>query len=275
MRRISLCLLLLAAATSPPALSSLSETDQHQTGAKYSPLAQINRDNVTDLELAWEYHTGDVPPEDTTDTLIAFEDQPSLIAGNLVVCTTSRRIIALDPATGEERWVFDPKERMVGMRKCRGIGSWVDQEATAGSECGTRIFVATSDNRLFAIDAHSGKACPGFGEGGVATIPISKPEIFPGEVVATSRPAVVNDAVVVGSAVADNQRVDSPSGRVTAFHARTGQQLWTFDPLPRAVFIPTQYGKACSFATESPISMSFLACTGSRASTPKSPVCQR
>jgi quinoprotein glucose dehydrogenase len=209
------------------------QVDQHQTGAKYSPLHQINRGNVADLELAWEYHTGDVPPEDTTDTLIAFEDQPSLIAGNLVVCTTSRRIIALDPATGEERWTFDPQERKVGMRKCRGIASWVDRQAPAGASCRNRILLATTDNRLLAIDAGNGRPCADFGENGSVAIPVSKPEIFPGEVVATSRPAVVNDVVVVGSAVADNQRVNSPSGRVTAFDARSGDLRWTFDPVPR------------------------------------------
>ncbi|MFT5481393.1 MAG: quinoprotein glucose dehydrogenase [Halieaceae bacterium] len=213
--------------------TSNNEVDQHQTGTKYSALQQINRGNVADLELAWEYHTGEVPPKDTADNLIAFEDQPSLIAGNLIVCTTSRRIIALDPATGKERWAFDPRDRKVGMRKCRGIASWVDKEAPTGSDCKTRIFLGTSDNRLVAIDATNGKACSSFGQQGMVDIPLSKPEIFPGEVVASSRPAVVNDVVVVGSAVADNQRVDAPSGRVSAFDARTGKAKWQFDPLPR------------------------------------------
>lgn len=208
------------------------QTDQHQTGDKYSGLAHINRDNVGGLELAWEYHTGDLP-EDTTESLIAFEDQPSLVAGNLLICSTSRRIMALDPATGEERWVFDPKDRQVGMRKCRGVASWIDDQAPAGAACQTRVLMATSDNRLLAIDARDGKSCPGFGDAGEVQIAISKPEVFPGEVVATSRPAVVNDVVVVGSMVGDNQRVDAPSGRVSAFHARTGEPLWTFDPLPR------------------------------------------
>jgi quinoprotein glucose dehydrogenase len=210
-----------------------SEVDQHQTGTKYSPLQQVNRDNVATLELAWEYHTGEAPSADTGSMLIAFEDQPSLIAGNLIVCTTSRRIIALDPATGEERWVFDPQDRKVGMQKCRGIASWVDEPAPAGESCRKRIFLGTSDNRLVAIDAQNGKPCEDFGERGTVHIPSSKPEIFPGEVVATSRPAVVNDVIVVGSAVADNQRVNAPSGRVQAFDARSGDPLWKFDPLPR------------------------------------------
>jgi len=225
-------LLLALIVALPPAGMAKSTTDQLQFGDKYSPLAQINRDNVARLDVAWEYHTGEVPP-DTTESLIAFEDQPSLIEGNLVICTTSRRVIALDPRTGEERWVFDPKARKVGMQKCRGVASWVDKQAAEGASCRTRIFVGTSDNTLVAIDASNGKPCEGFGDNGAVQITPSKPEIFPGELLISSRPSVVNDIVVVGSAVADNQRVDAPSGRVMAFNARTGAPAWEFDPLPR------------------------------------------
>src|SRR5690625_347708 len=70
-----------------------------QMGSKYSTLQQINRDNVADLELAWEYRTGDLPPGELGGSLISFQDQPSLIEGNLVVCSTKRRVVALDPAT--------------------------------------------------------------------------------------------------------------------------------------------------------------------------------
>ncbi len=224
---------LLLCATGPVHARDASwQTDQHQGGEKFSPLKQINRDNVADLALAWEYHTGDMP-EASSDSLVAFEDQPSLIAGNLVVCSTQRRIIALDPATGKERWVFDPQDRQVGMQKCRGVASWVDDKAPEGAHCATRILFGTSDNRVIAIDAGDGKRCAGFGLNGEVTITPTKPEIFPGEYVTTSRPAVVNDIIVLGSMVGDNQRIDAPSGRVHAFDARTGAPAWTFDPVPR------------------------------------------
>src|SRR3546814_6913678 len=64
-------------------------------------------------------------------------------------------------------------------------------------------------------------------------MPPSEKPMFAGEVVATSKPAIVNDVVVVGSAIGDNQRVDAPSGRVLAYDARTGKALWQFDPVPR------------------------------------------
>lgn len=205
--------------------------------SKYSPLKLINKQNVTHLEKAWEYHSGDLPPEDLSGKLIALEDQPTLIDGNLVVCTTKRRVIALDPKTGRERWSFDPKDPLerdnIGMRKCRGISHWIDPEAEQDANCKSRIFLGTADYRLVSIDAKNGKPCQGFGNNGQVAMPPSIPELFPGEVIATSNPAIVNDVVVVGSAVADNQRVTAPSGRVMAYHARTGQFMWQFDPVPR------------------------------------------
>ncbi len=215
------------------AYAAPQDGEQYQDDTKYSPLTQINASNVGKLEMAWTYHTGEVPPAKVKDALIAFEDQPSLIDGSLVVCTTSRRLIALDPQTGKPRWVFDPKDRKVGVQKCRGIAHWVDSKAPAGTPCKSRIFLGTAGYRLLAIDAGTGLACAGFGKDGEVEMQPSEPELFPGEVVAGSKPAVVNDVVVVGSAVADNQRVDAPSGQVLAFDARTGKALWSFDPLPR------------------------------------------
>lgn len=226
-----LAALLLIGAMSGNAMAA--DPDAHQSGTKYSPLTQINAGNVGNLELAWEFHTGDVPPKEKERALIAFEDQPSMIDGNLVVCTTTRKLIALNPATGKQVWRFDPKDPVLGMRKCRGISHWVDEQAAAGAHCKSRIFLGTADYRLVAIDARDGKYCEAFGEAGTVKMQPSKPEIFPGEVVAGSKPAVVNGVVVVGSAVADNQRVDAPSGQVLAFDARSGKALWHFDPLPR------------------------------------------
>ncbi len=219
-----------------PAHGAESSTRQQQMGHKYSPLAQINTRNVKDLQLAWEYHTGEMNV--IQKSLDAFEDEPTLVEGNLVVCTGSRRLIALDPATGKQRWVYDPKQRAVGMKKCRGISTWVDDAAPAGSMCKTRIFMGTTDYHLVAIDARTGTPCPDFGVQGRVEMPFDKPEIFVGELTAGSRPAVVNGVVVVGSTVADDQRFDAPSGRVLAFDARSGRPVWEFDPLPRTAADP-------------------------------------
>lgn len=236
--RIARSLLAIAGIWLATPLSGMAGTDkavvdQNQRGTKYSALTQINRDNVANLVPAWQYNTGDKAPEDSAGMLVSMQDQPSIIEGNLIICSVKRRIIALDPATGEERWTFDPKTPETKAQKCRGISNWVDEEAPEGSACRSRILFGTADYQLVAIDAKTGKACEGFGDRGFVKMPTSKPELFVGEVMATSDPAVVNDVVVVGSAVADNQRVDAPSGRVLAYSARTGEPLWQFDPVPR------------------------------------------
>ncbi len=230
-------LLLIAATSSQCLFATDTAGDDYEANTKYSSLTQINKANVANLELAWEYHTGEIPAKGVANAFIAFEDQPSIIEGNLVVCSVSRRVIALDPASGEERWTFDPKTPAQKdgsvYQKCRGISHWVDRKAARGASCSSRIFLGTTDYKLVAIDARTGKSCEGFGEQGVVTMAPSKPILFAAELVAGSNPAVVNDVVVVSSSVADNQRVDAPSGRVLAFDARSGAQLWEFDPVPR------------------------------------------
>lgn len=232
LKSVGIALLLMCAFAGVPVHATEPFTQGRQSGLKYSPLSQIDAGNVRNLQRAWTYRTGELNHD--KNVLDAFEDEPSLIEGNLVVCTTTRRLIALDPATGRERWKFDPKSKATGMRKCRGVSAWTDPEAPADALCRTRILLGTADYRLVAVDARSGRPCTGFGNNGVVQMPVSKPTIFDGEVAASSRPAIVNGVVVVGSAVADNQRKGAPSGRVLAFDARSGKQVWEFDPVPRS-----------------------------------------
>ena len=218
------CLLLI------PATLHAEDDGRQDSSAKYSPLYQINKDNVAELELAWEYHTGEKMQD---GDFASFQDRPTLIEGNLIICSMDRRLIALDPATGKERWVYDHKAPRVFYRKCRGVSHWTDKTAEEGTHCRTRLILGTPDNRLVAIDARDGKPCSGFGENGAVPVPTSKPLEKPAELMISANPAIVNDVIVVGSYVADNQRVDSPSGRVMAYNARTGQFVWQFDPIPR------------------------------------------
>lgn len=214
-------------------VSSQPTTENHQLGTKYSPLTQIDKTNVANLEVAWEYHTGVLPPE-KIQGMFAFEDHPTLVDNNLIICTVDRRLVSLNPATGQENWTFTANDKnSLSTDKCRGVGTWVDPEAKSDDLCKTRLFLGTSEYKLIALDVHSGEYCDNFGDHGVVTLPTNKPVIYPGEVSANSDPTVVNDVVVIGSAVADLQRVDAPSGRVLALHARTGELLWEFDPVPR------------------------------------------
>lgn len=216
-----------------PTGGEVSQTSmaERQSADKYYPFTQINRENVGNLEIAWVFNTGDL--NDAPDAFFAFEDEPMLLDGNLIVCTPSRRIIALDPATGQERWRYDPHSDIGRIYKCRGVIAFTDDRAPADAPCKTRILFATADNKLTALDSKTGELCAGFGENGIVQIEPTAPELFRGELTLASRPALVNGVVIVGSAVADNQRVEGPSGQILAFDARTGAPRWSFDPIPR------------------------------------------
>jgi quinoprotein glucose dehydrogenase len=203
-------------------------------GSRYSPLDEIAPGNVARLELAWEYHTGDLPDDLLGRRNHAFQATPILVDDALAFCTPRSRVVALDAETGAERWVFDPGvDLSVFNLNCRGVASWRDPEAAPGAACATRIFAATADARLFALDARSGRPCPGFGAEGSIDFSHEVPFLRPGEYGISSPPVVLGDAVIVGSSVAENRRVDMPGGEVQAFDARTGTRRWRWDPIPR------------------------------------------
>jgi quinate dehydrogenase (quinone) len=193
-------------------------------GLRYSPFDQINRDNVKNLDLAWTYRTGRGD--------IGLDQNTPLQIDNLVYsCTTSNVIIALDGASGEEVWKFDPKASGPFWQRCRGLGYFelpVDQQAD-GALCNTRLIMTTMDARLFAIDAKTGVVCPDFGTNGAVSLGENMGEIIPGFYFQTSAPLVARDKIVVGGWVVDNQMVGEPSGVIRAFNAVTGELDWAWD----------------------------------------------
>ena len=111
---------------------------------------------------------------------------------------------------------------------------------------GRRIFLATIDARLIALDAVTGKPCKDFGDAGELDLRVGIANIIRvGEYEETSPPAIIDDLVLIGSAIADNDRVDSPDGMVRAFDARTGKLRWKWEPIPSSL-APTGAGNAWS-----------------------------
>jgi quinoprotein glucose dehydrogenase len=219
-------------------------------GGRYSPAAQINKRNVAQLRIAWEYHTGDVSDGSDNRRKSAFEATPIVSGGTMYVSTPFNRVVALDPETGKEKWSFDPKidlhapysEGLIN----RGVALWTDTRSAEGDLCRQRIFLATIDARLFALDAATGRPCTGFGAAGQVDLTRGISNIFRrGEYQETSAPAIADDLVIVGSAIADNDRVDSPSGAVRAFDARSGELRWRWNPIPESL-VPTGAGNAWS-----------------------------
>jgi quinoprotein glucose dehydrogenase len=219
-------------------------------GSRYSPLTQIDKTNVSRLQVVWEYHTGDASDGTGGRRKSAFETTPIVVYGTLYFSTPFNRVIALDPETGREKWSFDPKVDLRGPYSegliNRGVTPWTDPEKAESQACGRRLFLATIDARLIALDAAMGLPCADFGVGGQIDLTRGIPNITRrGEYEETSAPAVVDDLVVVGSAIADNDRVKSPSGVVRAFDARTGALRWSWHPIAEAI-APTGAGNVWS-----------------------------
>src|SRR5262245_38666163 len=111
------------------------------------PAPTITRENVTRLGIAWTYRTGETDPSFATTRPAAFEATPIVVDGTMYVSTPLGRVIALDPATGQERWVFDPQiARNIPYSDFanRGVSTWLDESAPADAPCRRRIYAATA-----------------------------------------------------------------------------------------------------------------------------------
>lgn len=204
-------------------------------GNRYSSATQISRDNVSSLEVAWFFQTGDLRQHPDAMWRSATEATPILVDDLLVFCTPFNEIIALDPADGSVRWRFDSQidlgQRPANQYVCRGVSHWQSDDPQL--DCPSRIFMGTNDYRLFAVDATSGERCAGFGNNGEIQVDPGMELLWPGEFQITSPPAVVANTVIIGSAIGDNARVAAPAGTVRAYDAVSGVPAWQFDPIPR------------------------------------------
>ncbi|MES2172381.1 MAG: membrane-bound PQQ-dependent dehydrogenase, glucose/quinate/shikimate family [Pseudomonadota bacterium] len=232
-----------------PAPSSAADGDwiaygNDRGGSRYSPLEQISPFNVGNLEPAWTYHTGKVG-DGKQGT--AFQVNPIKVGNRLFLCAGNNDVIALDPETGRQLWRHNPKTDLAGVYGlvCRGVTYYRVPGATGA--CAERIFTATLDARLIALDAATGRPCPGFGRGGQVDLKTGLGEVDKGYYFVTSPPALVRGRLVLGGWVTDGQKIREPSGVVRAFDAVTGDFAWAFDigrpddhglPAPGATFTP-------------------------------------
>ena len=214
-------------------------------GGRYSALAEINRTNVTDLEVAWTYRTGALERYPDLIAKSGYQATPILLTpeagGHLVTCTPFNRVIALNPVSGEEAWIHDPKidtdNRAAGRFNCRGVSQWSADDAEPQAFCEHRIILATNDRRLIALDSTTGKMCPDFGDGGefdvTPFILEQKPANQLDGMQLMSPVAIVNDVIVIGGTANKFKDVSSMNGALRAFDVRSGEHLWTFDTLIR------------------------------------------
>ncbi|MDO5704913.1 MAG: pyrroloquinoline quinone-dependent dehydrogenase [Paracoccus sp. (in: a-proteobacteria)] len=201
-------------------------------GQRFTPAVQITPQNVSDLTEAWRFRTGDLPDSDRI--FFSSQNTPILAEGRLFACSPSNKVFALDPATGEELWSYDPEMREEDMESlfsvaCRSVAHY--RVPDAAGQCASRVYLATVDSRLTALDAETGQTCTDFGEQGTVDLSVGMDLQEVGFASSTSGPALVGDALIVGQQVSDNQRRDAPSGVVRAYDPVTGQLRWHWDAL--------------------------------------------
>ena len=204
-------------------------------GNRSSDLDQITRINVHRLKIAWTYRTRELGSGFARAERLAFEATPILVRGSLFLSTPTNIVVALDPATGRERWRYDPNiPRNVRYSEAtsRGVSSWIDGSADPATTCSHRIFIGTLDARLIAIDGRSGRPCANFGANGAVDLARDVRTRDSGQYLVTSPPAIYRDTVIVGSAIGDNRGVELERGTVRAYDTRSGLLRWSWDPIP-------------------------------------------
>ncbi|WP_422342737.1 membrane-bound PQQ-dependent dehydrogenase, glucose/quinate/shikimate family [Parasphingorhabdus sp.] len=198
-----------------------------QAGRRYSPLSQITPANVGALKEAWSYSLGREPNGEAAP----FQATPLKIGGHLYFCTGYNDIVALDAETGEQIWRYEANADTSGIfgQTCRGVSYFELEESDDTAPCSQRIYTATIDSRLIAVDATNGKLCEDFGKAGVVDLLKGMSDAPQGYYHVSSPATVISGKLVVGGWVTDGQTVGEPSGVIRAYDAISGKLAWAWD----------------------------------------------
>ena len=198
-------------------------------GNHYSSLTEIDTNNVSQLQVAWTFHTGDA------DTMAHSQIQCNpIIVNGVMYCTSPQlKLFALDAATGKQKWVFYPFDSIPGDQKVshfimnnnRGVTYWSD-----GKNDQRILYVA--DSYLQAVDANTGKLITSFGNSGKLDLHagLEMEGVQSLFVTATSPPSVYKDLIITGTRVSES--TDAAPGDIRAYDARTGKIVWQFHTIP-------------------------------------------
>ncbi len=198
----------------------------------YSSLTAIDTNNVKQLQLAWEYHTGDAD----TASHSQIQCNPIIIDGVLYGTSPRLKLFAIDAATGTAKWQFDPFDTLTGNREffnqnnCRGVTYY-----NAG-ENDKRIYY-TAGTYLHCVDAKTGRLVESFASRGKLDLHdglgSNAKDLF---VSATSPGIIFNNLIVMGTRVSESPQ--AAPGHIRAFDVTTGKQQWIFHTIPQ----PGEYG---------------------------------
>jgi quinoprotein glucose dehydrogenase len=185
----------------------------------YSVLDQINKDNVSELQPAWVFRTGDAGEENRS----TIECNPIIIDGIIYFTSPQLKLYALDAATGEEKWMFNPFGENDARDVNRGVAYWRE-----GSD---KRILFPSYNKLWAINAETGEPVATFGNNGFTDLREGL-DRNPGEIYVTgTTPGVVyKDLYITGHAAGEGD--GAAPGHIRAYNARTGKIEWAFRTIP-------------------------------------------
>ncbi len=224
-------------------LASAPESDWQAYGGtgfgdRYSQVNQITQANVKDLKVAWTFRTGDMHgPDDPLETTM--EVTPIKANHMVYLCSPHQIVFALDAATGQLKWKFDPHLRdnpTFQHLTCRGVSyhETKPQAVTATgtpapADCPRRIFLGTNDAQMFALNADTGVPCESFGTHGEIDLDAGMPYVDAGFYEITSPPVVTDKILIVGGSVIDNYTTKEPSGVICGFDVYSGALVWAWD----------------------------------------------
>ena len=208
---------------------------------KYMPFDQINKSNVANVTTAWVWDSPDnatvadnYKKENFRATPAGYKATPIVVDGVMYIPTSFGRIVALDAASGAEKWVFDTKAWEAGRPanlgyNTRGVAYWEE----GGKK---RVFLATNDSYLWSINAETGEPDPEFADGGKLDLALGLGrEIDRRQYGVVSPPLITNNRLVVNSIINDGPSTkEMPPGNVRAFNPATGELEWMFKTIPQA-----------------------------------------
>jgi glucose dehydrogenase/cytochrome c553 len=199
---------------------------------RYSPLDQIDADNVDRLRVIWRWQAEPLPRGPDTN----WKATPLHVDGVLYVPTGGSKVAAIDPALGKTIWMFTPEPLRIGTRpfsgSSRAVSYWTD-----GTQ--KRVLHNSIDGRLFSLDAVTGKLDPAFGQAGV--VDLSANLLDTGDTrkqddMGSTGPGIVVGDVIVVQVIGNDtpRRNEGTPGYIRGYDIRTGKMLWKFHTIPRA-----------------------------------------
>jgi quinoprotein glucose dehydrogenase len=201
-----------------------------------SGLAQITTDNVSRLQEVWRYDAGGASAIGATQ----MQCSPLVVKGILYCTSPQLHLFALDAATGEELWQFDPAADMGLLpNPSRGVVYWEagSVRATSAPEPDQQRIYYTAGSFLYAVNARTGKPVSAFGDDGKVDLHRGLPAHFAdAAVVATTPGSVYRDLLIIGSRV--NEFRGAAPGHIRAFDLHTGSLRWVFHTIPQ----PGEFG---------------------------------